>query len=481
MVLRGIDLYISPNDRIAIVGANGSGKSTLVRHLNGLLRDPNKPIYYQGKPLIGEHLHKSRLEIGILFQDPDDHLFCNTLFEDIAFGPMNQGLTKDEVAKRVERSLKDVGLLDEKEKAPHHLSYGQKKRAALAAILAMDPKTLILDEPTANLDPKQVKIIIEILQRFTGTLICISHDLFFLEKICTRAIVLQNGTIHHDYRMANLMAAPEALREHGLDFTFKLPNLSEQVDEATKSDKRRRGIGQSVNGNKIIALQDFSFTYEDGTRGLSNLNLVLHSGEQVALIGENGAGKSTLAACLTGIIFGSGSYLFNGKKINSKNRKDLWQDIGIIFQDSADQLFCPTCWEEVAFGLKQQNLSKGEIGKRVAEALCTVNLSGYEERSPLELSGGERKRLAIASVICMRPKLLIMDEPTAGLDLQGEEMFMVAIQKLSMSQILISHNLFLITNHCKRAIVMEDGTITGDYSMEDFAALNKNISTRTRL
>jgi len=187
--LQDIDLDIFPGDRIALVGQNGAGKTTLVRHLNGIYTNQAGSLLYKGQSIQGDNLIRARRQVGILFQDPDDHLFNNTIYEDVAFGPMNQGLARDEVDERVRKALEMVGLDNLMFKAPHNLSYGQKKRAAFAAIMAMEPEVLILDEPTANLDSKQEEIFVQLLQDFGGTLICISHDLLFLYGLCSRAKV----------------------------------------------------------------------------------------------------------------------------------------------------------------------------------------------------------------------------------------------------------------------------------------------------
>jgi energy-coupling factor transporter ATP-binding protein EcfA2 len=472
-VLHNIDLEIFQGDKLAIVGANGSGKSTLAKHLNGLINGNPEKIYYKGEPFTGRHLVNSRFEIGLLFQDPDDHLFCNTLYDDVAFGPLNQGKTREETEHIVENALAKVDLHKQQNQPAHYLSYGQKKRAALAAILAMNPNTLILDEPTVNLDTKQVRIIVELLKQFRGTIICISHDLFFLKEICQRALVLKQGSVHHDYSLHELMEAPAALREHGLDFSFRFFCCGSNHDHIKGNHTHpatNRPTPAHAESRKspdpLIQFKNFSYIYPNGTVGLNAVDLTIQKGERLALLGENGAGKSTLANCLTGIASGTGSYIFNGRTITAKNRKRLWKDVGIIFQDSADQLFCPTCREEVAFGLKQRKLPESEIRQRVHEALALVHLEGFAERVPLDMSGGERKRLAIASVICLQPQVLIMDEPTAGLDPQGEEMFLNIIQELDMTQILISHDLFLIAQHCRKAVIMTGGTIACECPVE---------------
>ncbi|MEN8265143.1 MAG: ATP-binding cassette domain-containing protein, partial [Nitrospirota bacterium] len=334
---------------------------------------------------------------------------------------------------------------------------------------------------------------IDLLNNFHGTLICISHDLFFLQEICSRALVLDQGMVHHDYTMDEMMTAPSALRVHGLDYSFRYScckrssngyklNLHEGDMEAPGIFNLPQGkINEwSTHMESVISLHDYSFDYQDGTQGLNSISLSIKRKECVALVGENGAGKSTLALCLIGILAGRGRYFFSSREVREKNRKDLWNNIGIIFQDSADQLFCPTCWEEVAFGLKQKKMPKEDIEKKVREALAMVNLDGYESRPPLDMSGGERKRLAIASVICLQPKVLIMDEPTAGLDPKSEKMFLSIVEKLEMTKILISHDMFFIRNHCRRVLVMHEGKILYDCSIEHFIKENHLIS-RNRL
>ena len=477
--LKDIDLDIYPGDRIALVGQNGSGKTTLVKHLNGIYANHSGSLLYKGQVLSHFNLIQARRQVGILFQDPDDHLFNNTIYEDVAFGPMNQGLTRDEVDKRVRDALHKVGLERLMYKAPHQISYGQKKRAALAAILAMEPEVLILDEPTANLDPKQENIFAQLLKEFAGTLICISHDLLFLYGLCTRAVVLDYGRIHHDYSLKELVSHRASLHEHGLDFTFRFKccQNGNHIHPNDPSPPTQQTVGNTPAGSPeevpaekppAIRLRDYSFHYQDGTWGFRNITLHISEGEKIAIVGENGAGKSTLAACLMGIRQGFGEYYFKDSLIRDKNRGQLWRQVGMVFQDSADQLFCPSCWEEVAFGPKQMELTKEEIEMRVSEALSLVKLSGFENRVPLNLSGGERKRLAIAAVLSMRPEILILDEPTASLDPRNEELLLHLLQNLPVTQILISHDMFFIANSTQRTIVMHQGQLIRDSSTNVF-------------
>ena len=479
--LQDIDLDIFTGDRIALVGQNGAGKTTLVKHLNGICTNQAGSLLYKGQNIQDDNLIRARRQVGILFQDPDDHLFNNTIYEDVAFGPMNQGLARDVVDERVRKALERVGLDHLMFKAPHNLSYGQKKRAAFATIMAMEPEILILDEPTANLDSKQEEIFVQLLQDFDGTLICISHDLLFLYGLCSRAVVLDHGRIHHDYSLKELVSHRASLREHGLDFTFRLIDCcrseSESHDHLTlsQSDKQTavRILAppmESVPGEKspVIRLDNYSFQYKDGTWGFKDINMTVNEGEKIAIVGENGAGKSTLAGCILGIKQGDGNYYFKNNLITYSAREKLWRQIGMVFQDSADQLFCPSCEEEVAFGPKQMGLSPLELEKRVTEALALVELSGFEKRVPMNLSGGERKRLAIAAVLSMHPQVLILDEPTANLDPRNEELLLHILHNLPVTQILISHDMFFVNNSSHRTVVMHQGLILSDLPTSDF-------------
>lgn len=474
--LRQVSLNIHQGDRIALVGRNGSGKTTLVRHLNGLLCPSQGAIGYKGGALTPGILRQLRLSCGVLFQDPDDHLFCNTLHDDVAFGPMNQGLAERAVAERVEEGLAAVGLAALRYKPAHLLSYGQKKRAAFAAIMAMHPEILILDEPTANLDPRQEQVFKELLKNYRGTLIVIDHDLLFLYDLCDRAIVMSDGAIHHDYSFDELVSQPSFLREHGLDFTFRFSCCGDHRPTAhhhhhQSHEHHGNGLvhGPSPKaGTPLLELQHYSFRYPDGTLGLDDVNLCLGRGDNLALVGENGAGKSTLAACLLGLNRGEGFFFVDGQPVRHDRKNGLWRRVGMVFQNSADQLFTPSCREEVAFGPSRMGVRGEDLRKRVDEALARVHLDGFGDKVPLNMSGGERKRLAIAAALAMEPEILILDEPTAGLDPHGEELLMNILLELGLSTILITHDLFFIERLTSRTVVMHRGTIIRDYQTTEF-------------
>ncbi len=461
--LSGIDLEIAPGDRIALVGQNGSGKTTLLKQLCGLLLPDDGDVFFKDQRLEGGHLENSRLAIGLLFQDPDDQLFGHTVIDDVAFGPSNQGLSRQLARQAAHQALQRVHLADKAYKAPHHLSFGQKKRAALAGLLAMQPAVLLLDEPTTNLDPHQEQVFLDLLMDFKGTLVCISHDLLFLYQLCRRAVVMHNGRVAHDYTMNDLVAQRSELRSHGLDFSFRLVSAANGVNNPEPANFDHVAVPPATStGPPMLELRSYDFRYPDGTHALAGIDLYIPVGERLALVGENGAGKTTLLACLLGLQQGDGAYLFEGRPVNRRLRKYLWRNIGMVFQDSADQLFCPSVGEEIAFGLKQLGAAKNEIRARTENVLSLVRLEGFERRVPLHMSGGERKRLALACVLAMSPKLLILDEPSAGLDPQGEELLLSVLSELDVTMLLVSHDMFFVNALTRRTVVMHQGSIVHD-------------------
>lgn len=470
--LSGIDLDIARGDRIALVGHNGSGKTTLVKQLCGLLTPSAGEVRYRGRPLSGPRLDEARLQIGLLFQDPDDQLFGHTLLDDAAFGPRNQGLGRASAEEAARLALEQVGLSGMAYKAPHNLSFGQKKRAALAGLLAMQPEILILDEPTANLDPRQEEIFLRLLKDFPGTLICISHDLIFLYELCRRAVVIDRGRIHHDVFLRELVSHRASLREHGLDFSFRLVEAASPAPAAPEPGSIHGSpppiSEQAPAETPLVSLRGFRYRYPDGTRALAGIDLDILRGERLAVVGENGAGKTTLLSCLLGLHPGEGSFRFDGEPVTPRLRKTLWRRVGMVFQDCADQLFCPSVEEEVAFGLRRIGCAPAEIRDRTAAALERVRLSGFEARVPLHLSGGERKRLALACVLAMSPELLILDEPTAGLDPGGEELLLGILADLNATLLLVSHDMFFVGELTRRTLVMHQGSIACDLATREF-------------
>ncbi|GAB4278529.1 MAG: ABC transporter ATP-binding protein [Coriobacteriia bacterium] len=215
--LDGIDLTIEEGESVALLGPNGAGKSTLILHLNGLLRPTEGEVAICGVPVSEENLRAVRSMVGMVFQDPDDQLFMTTVHDDVAFGPLNMGLAPDEVANRVHDALHDVGLAEMASRPAQHLSFGQRKRAALATVLSMNPRLFVLDEPTSNLDPRSRRQMTERLGRLDSTKIVATHDMDVAAALCSRAVILDEGRIAADLPLAEAVADGELLDRHGLE------------------------------------------------------------------------------------------------------------------------------------------------------------------------------------------------------------------------------------------------------------------------
>lgn len=214
--LNGVNLFIAPGEKVALVGPNGAGKSTLMLHLNGILRGEGE-ICVCDQPVTDDNLGRVRASVGLVFQDPDDQLFSPTVFDDVAFGPLYMGLDADEIRRRVDSSLEAVGMIGCRDRVSHHLSGGEKKRVAIATVLSMDPEILVLDEPTAGLDPQARRELIELLRELPQTMLVSSHDIAMVNELFQRTIVLDGGVVVGDGPTSELMADPNFLAQHGLE------------------------------------------------------------------------------------------------------------------------------------------------------------------------------------------------------------------------------------------------------------------------
>ena len=218
--LHGVDLVLQPGERTALLGPNGAGKTTLVLHLNGILTPTTGTVHVDGLPVEREHLQEVRRRVGIVFQDPDDQLFMPSVREDVAFGPANLGLSADEIDLRVSEALEAVGMADAADRAPHHLSFGQRRRVAVATVLAMRPSILVLDEPSSNLDPASRRELAEILLRLDLTVLMVTHDLPYALELCPRSVVLDAGRVVADGRTAELLGDGDLMRAHRLELPY---------------------------------------------------------------------------------------------------------------------------------------------------------------------------------------------------------------------------------------------------------------------
>lgn len=523
-ILKGVDLTIKKGEFIALLGRNGSGKTTFSKQLNAILRPSEGTVTVDEMGTKdAEKLYDIRQHVGMVFQNPDNQMVAANVEEEVAFGPENLGMESDTIVARVKQALEQVRMWKRRKTAPNHLSGGQKQRIAIAGILAMHPDYIVLDEPTAMLDPKGRKEVMEALQRLNQeqemTVILITHD---MEEaaLASRVILLADGQMRFDGRPEKFFGADALLAEMGMEapLSYRVRKLIDsdvfekkigdaRVEEATIDkrekvaeydktgreweasselvDKKKNKKAEAETDEKnqdLLSLQHVSYIYSPGTAyekvALDDVNLSLGKGEIVGLAGHTGSGKSTMIQLLNGLLKPTGGTVtFEGKDIHAKGYSGnyLRSKVGMVFQYPEHQMICDTVWEDVAFGPGKQGLTGEACETRVEEALRFVDLpEKYYQASPLQLSGGQKRRVAIAGVLAMQPEYIILDEPAAGLDAAGKREIFDRIRRMSREQgigvLLVSHSMEDLAEYADRIIVLDDGKkILDDRPVEVFA------------
>ena len=507
-----VDLDIQEGQFIAVLGHNGSGKSTLAKHINGLLVPSEGTLWVDHMDTSSpEDIWKIRQRAGMVFQNPDNQIIGTVVEEDVGFGPENLGVPTEDIWKRVDDSLEAVGMTAYRKHSPNKLSGGQKQRVAIAGVMAMKPKCIVLDEPTAMLDPngrKEVlKAVRELNQKEGVTVILITHymeEVVFADDVY---VMDQGHLVMHGkpreifsqvkqlkkYRLdvPQVTMLAYELRKNGLDIPkglltidellealqdpiLKAPDNWEQIEipqyRSTGSDMEwKTEQVQSASGETSLRLENVYYIYNPGTayemHALKDINLEIPQGQFVGIIGHTGSGKSTLIQHFNGLVRPTqGKIYFEGQDIWAEQfpLRGLRSQVGLVFQYPEHQLFETDVLTDVCFGPKNQNLTQEECEERAKEALTHVGLDeSYYAKSPFELSGGQKRRVAIAGVLAMNPKVLILDEPTAGLDPQGRDEILDQIASLHKTRgitiILVSHSMEDIAKYVDRIIVMNHG------------------------
>ena len=507
-----VDLDIQEGQFIAVLGHNGSGKSTLAKHINGLLVPSEGTLWVDHMDTSSqEDIWKIRQKAGMVFQNPDNQIIGTVVEEDVGFGPENLGVPTEDIWKRVDDSLEAVGMTAYRKHSPNKLSGGQKQRVAIAGVMAMKPKCIVLDEPTAMLDPngrKEVlKAVRELNQKEGVTVILITHymeEVVFADDVY---VMDQGHLVMHGkpreifsqvkqlkkYRLdvPQVTMLAYELRKNGLDIpkgiltigellealqdpNLKAPDNWEQMEipqyhSAESSMEWKMAEAQQASAETSLRLEHVYYTYSPGTayemHALKDINLEIPQGQFVGIIGHTGSGKSTLIQHFNGLVRPTqGKIYFEGQDIWAEQfpLRGLRSQVGLVFQYPEHQLFETDVLTDVCFGPKNQNLTQEECEERAKEALTHVGLDeSYYAKSPFELSGGQKRRVAIAGVLAMNPKVLILDDPTAGLDPQGRDEILYQIASLHKTRgitiILVSHSMEDIAKYVDRIIVMNHG------------------------
>lgn len=491
-----LSISVPKGQFVAVLGHNGSGKSTFAKHINALLTPSEGSITVNGLDTKDEkNIWAIRQCAGMVFQNPDNQIIATIIEEEVAFGPENLGVPSDVIKTRVKDALFSVNMSEYKDASPMMLSGGQKQRIAIAGVLAMQPDCIVLDEPTAMLDPigrQQVMNTLLELNKAGITIILITH---YMEEACLadRVVVFDGGKSVLDDTPANVFRQVDKMRElyldvpqvtelchkliaRGINIADNILTIDDMADALIKIGfksgvKFEEKDMPAPSSEPLIEIKNLTHVYGKETVyervALKNIDLTIGRGEFIGLIGHTGSGKSTLIQHLNALVKSDeGCVLLSGFDINSdKNRlKEVRQKVGLVFQYPEHQLFETTVFRDVAFGPSNLGLDEAETEKRVKEALAFVGMGEeYYEKSPFELSGGQKRRVAIAGVLAMKPEILVLDEPTAGLDPYSRDEILGNIKKLheqlGITVILVSHSMEDISRIADRILVMNKGSV----------------------
>ncbi len=501
--LKGVDLTIDEGEFILLTGPSGCGKTTFSRCLNGLI-----PHFYSGHLEgsiivngldVREHpTSKLALNVGLIFQNPDNQIFALTVEKDVAFGLENLGIPKERMMEDIDWALDATGIDHLRDRGTNELSGGQKQRLAIASILAMRPRILVLDEPTSFLDPIGAERIFEVLDTLNRdhriTIILIEHRVDLAAKYVDKVMVFGDGRIMN-------MGSPEDvfLREETrlagvgipkiVELTRKLRSRGMSIPETPLSPEAfihqinpmiRKAGAQSEKtlhpdlekfvgehrSSPLIRVEGLSFAYSPGIQALRDVSLTIHKGEFLAIMGENGAGKTTLVKHLNGLLRPqAGRITYEGADIADLSVAALARKVGLVFQNPDDQLFSENVESEISFALDNFGFEKEVVEKRVGWALNLLDIEKYRKSSPFILSGGERKRVALASVLAWDPDVVVLDEPTIGQDYRQKEKlrhFLEQLRTQGKTIIIVTHDVEFVAECEPRIVLMAEGKIIGD-------------------
>lgn len=446
--LNNLSLTIRSGEHVAIVGKNGSGKSTLAKIIAGLTAPDSGYVELCGEKVFenttayADAYKNARKFIGALFQSPEDQIVTTVTEDDVAFGLENLNVEQHKMRKLVNNALEAVHMQNHRLSNPSLMSGGQMQKVALAGSIAMQSKLLVLDEPTSMLDSKSrenVDTLFDDLHKNGTSIVQITHRIDECQR-ADRILLLENGVLHE--------ICLEKLESY---FNNSKSSFSKKAQENINNyANRNENINDSTHANKAISISHLTVKYDDKSPAVINdYSLDVNEGEIVAIMGENGCGKSTLAKALCGLLKAESGSISVEKipvsgKTSKKNRQKLRETIGYVMQLPEQQLFANTVREDVAYGPKNFGLKGDVLKERVDETLRLLNLENLSEKSPFSLSGGQQRLVAIAGVLAFRPRVLVLDEPTAGLDFEAASRLLQILCELNnqgITIVVITHNI----------------------------------------
>ncbi|MHA1370224.1 MAG: ABC transporter ATP-binding protein [Promethearchaeota archaeon] len=498
--IEDINLKIQDGEFVLITGPSGSGKSTLVRTFNGLIPHfyggrISGVIYVQETDVFKTSTRKLAEKVGFVFQNPDNQLFMNNVEDELAFGLENLNAPINLIKKRIEETLDAIGIAHLRKRPISELSGGEKQKVAIAAVLTTQPEILILDEPTAELDPKSAEEVLALIQKLNDelgiTIILIEHRLDRVIQFVDRIIIIEQGKIIHDGAPKKIfqkdlshigITIPPIVR---LSNQLEIPYIPLTVKESRKNLKNTLNkvkVPKIVQNCFIEAFKDYSqlfdkkdlmvefknisFSYDKNQKILENINLQFHKGEFIAIMGRNGSGKTTLLKHINGLLRpNKGKVFVENRNIEKYSVAQLAQTVGFIFQNPAMQFFQDTVEEEVAFVLDRLKYEYDDIAILVENMLKKFDLEKYRKTYPRYLSVGEQQKVALASVLISNPKIIVLDEPTHGMDYNQKSLFFSYLNEYRDKGnlvILVTHDVESIAEYSDRVVLISEGHVVVD-------------------
>lgn len=492
--LDGINLDLSRGEFLVIMGPSEAGKSTLAATINGLIPHFHKGKFIGNVTVLGRNTRDNTVAqmseiIGMVFQDFEAQLFSTNVELEVAFGPENFAVDRDEIGRRINENLNYVGLDSVRHRPPSTLSGGQKQKLAIASVLALKPTVLVMDEPTTDLDPISKIGVFEITHRLCKrddlTLMIIEHETeeaLFADRVA----FIKDGKLVRIGTTRDMLSDVDLMEELGvmplgIPKFFKKLGLTElplTPEEGIKSFQVGSWKISESNYQKLVSQErdelsrltqslihcrNLEFSYSEEVKALNGINLDIYKGEMVAIVGQNGSGKTTLAKHFNGLLLpSSGEVLVNDLPTRDQGVFILGQKVGYVFQNPDHQIFSETVFDEVAFSPRLRKLSEDEVKIRVKEALDAVGLVGFEAEDPFALTKSGRQRVAVAAVLAAKPDVLILDEPTTGLDYAEQRSMMNMVRSLNQQGstiIFVTHHMWVVAEYARRVFVMKDGKV----------------------
>lgn len=490
--IKNISFDIAKGEKVLVLGPSGSGKSTLAQCLNGIIPNINKgqvqgQVTIDGQDIFNQSIYDRSQLVSTVLQDPDGQFIGLTVAEDLAFSLendcVNQGEMKDKVALWAER-LNLSPLLGHR---PQDLSGGQKQRVSLAGVLIDESPILLFDEPLANLDPKSgqetIALIDKIHKEVRATTIIIEHRLEdVLYRPVDRVLLVNDGKLlfngSPDELLSTTLLLDNGIREplyvtvlRQLGFNTKSAEQLSQLETLDLSGlslpDRTRKVPSESQTTPILEVEELKVGYGDNLPIIENMSFGLKKGERLAIVGKNGAGKSTLAKALCGFVPSHGKLIYKGQDISQDSIAERSERIGFVLQNPNQMISQAMIFDEVALGLRLRGVDESEVEERVYEVLKTCGLYSFRKWPISALSFGQKKRVTIASILVLKPEIIILDEPTAGQDYQTYTdimTFLDSLQQQGHTIVMITHDMQLMLEYSDRCLVVVDGAIIADDS-----------------